>query len=718
MKKLRSKIAWLNIFCTCFALGCSPTQPFFLHDDGDFSHYLDAATEISYPDVEQTTLPDVTEAEAPLTTENTDVKERWKMTLEEAISIAFQNAHNLRTLGARVFTPVGQTAGSPPESLSLNPDFAPSAYDVAIQETSNTGPEAALANFDAQLQSRFTWDRSDRPQNVLPDRTNVFQPTLDRDNINYQTELSKRTASGTQWFFRNVTQYDSTNNPRTAQFDGDPNGIRALYSEWLTSIEMEVRHPLLRNSGVQVNRIPVMLARINTDVAINDFEINVASFIFEIEQAYWNLYFHYHNLDAARTGAASALATWKQTKTRRDKEIERGEAANEAQARAQYFAFKSRLQQAKSDLLHQENKLRFMLGLSATDGRLIQPVDQPTKARVEFAWEEIKHEALVRSPVLRRQKWRIKQQQLQLMAARNQLLPQFDAIALYRFLGQGDNLGRFGSRSGLNFPDDESNALDNLFENDNGEWQLGFQYQMPIGFRAELAQVRNQQLQLRRAEKRLEDQELEVSHQLTAAVRRLRDQYQIAQTQYNTLKAYRDQVKASQTAFEKAQSVPIDVVLDAQSRQAQAEIDYFRALAEYNLAIAEVHMRKGSIMEYNGVALAEGPWPSKAYFDAQRRARQRDSSYYLNYGFTRPGVVSRGAVKDFMGTPATAIETSSVITPVAIEHDDDGLDAIGSEIISHFSSPPATPSTSTMRQQNAQNVAADDKGYPYGSLGL
>ena len=55
--------------------------------------------------------------------------------------------------------------------------------------------------------------------------------------------------------------------------------------------------------------------------------------------------------------------------------------------------------------------------------------------------------------------------------------------------------------------------------------------------------------------------------------------------------------------------------------------------------------------------LAEGPWPGKAYFDAHRRARQRDASLYLDYGHSRPGVFSRGAITqnfDSIGADARA----------------------------------------------------------------
>jgi hypothetical protein len=92
-------------------------------------------------------------------------------------------------------------------------------------------------------------------------------------------------------------------------------------------------------------------------------------------------------------------------------------------------------------------------------------------------------------------------------------------------------------------------------------------------------------------------------------------------------------------------TVTLDRVLEAQQRQAVAEADYYRSLVDYNKAIAEVHLRKGSLLEYNGVQLAEGPWPGKAYFDACRRARSRDAGIYLDYGFTRPKVISRGQVQ-------------------------------------------------------------------------
>ncbi len=99
----------------------------------------------------------------------------------------------------------------------------------------------------------------------------------------------------------------------------------------------------------------------------------------------------------------------------------------------------------------------------------------------------------------------------------------------------------------------------------------------------------------------------------------------------------------------------IDRVLDAQRQLAQAESDYFRSVVDYNQSIVQVHLRKGTLLDYNGVSLSEGPWPGKAYFDAHGLARKRDASAYLDYGYTRPKVVSRGAYQQHVGEASNAI---------------------------------------------------------------
>src|SRR5687767_15229483 len=134
--------------------------------------------------------------------------------------------------------------------------------------------------------------------------------------------------------------------------------------------------------------------------------------------------------------------------------------------------------------------MRYLMGLSHSDGRLFRPSDEPTTAQVHFDWATAHAEALTRRVELRRQKWTIKRRELELIAARNQMLPRLDAVGRYRWLGAGDELID-SDRTGVPAFLDDSNAFEVLTGGDYQEWEVGVQFTMPIGFRRALSMVRH-----------------------------------------------------------------------------------------------------------------------------------------------------------------------------------------------------------------------------------
>lgn len=81
--------------------------------------------------------------------------------------------------------------------------------------------------------------------------------------------------------------------------------------------------------------------------------------------------------------------------------------------------------------------------------------------------------------------------------------------------------------------------------------------------------------------------------------------YQVSRTTFNRRVAAAKQVEAVTATYESG-AATLDMLLDAQRRLSEAEISYHRALVDYNVAILQVHYRKGSLLEYNGILLAEG----------------------------------------------------------------------------------------------------------------
>jgi outer membrane protein TolC len=656
MNRPLRKVLSLMLSASLVASGCAPQQPFYCREDGDLSHYMDVATEIEYPDVEEPSLDEVLYAKPPLTIKNAENYEYWDVSLEEAVRITLENSQVMRQLGGRI-------QSTAPETISrtlISPVAVTTTYDVALVESTTgisvgspfqgSGTEAALSEFDAQLDASIFWEKNDRPQNSGP-LIQSFRPAILRQDLGNATAgITKTTADGARFSFRNNTTYEGNNIP------SGPALAQAFSSAWNTNFEASVSRPLLQGAGVQYNRIAgphsfdayaagqgnpidgIVIARIRTDQTLADFEGGVRNLIRDVEEAYWALYFAYRDLEARKLGRDSAQETWRRTVALFRTGARGGTADREAQSRAQYFLFRSQVEQAQTQIFRDENALRYIMGLSMSDGRLIRPSDEPSSARVAFEWAGIHTEALTRRVEIRRQKWEIKRRELELIAARNFLLPRLDAVGRYRWLGLGDQLVDSGASA---FNQSGSSAFDVLTSGDFQEWQLGLQLSMPIGYRRELSGVRHHQLLLARDRAILQDLENEIVMQLGDAIRDLDFFYQQTQTNFNRRLAAEEEVSAVNAAYIVG-NVTLDLLLDAQRRRAEAESAYYRSLVDYNRAIMNVHYRKGSLLEYDGVYLAEGPWPAKAYFDALRQARKRDAATYFNYGHTRPNVMSRG----------------------------------------------------------------------------
>lgn len=83
--------------------------------------------------------------------------------------------------------------------------------------------------------------------------------------------------------------------------------------------------------------------------------------------------------------------------------------------------------------------------------------------------------------------------------------------------------------------------------------------------------------------------------------------------------------------------IPYSDVLNAFSRRTDAEIDYFRAVVNYQRAIVQVHLRKGSLLDYDQVVFAECPWPGLAPHVDARGPLRRKIGHLIDHMLSRAG---------------------------------------------------------------------------------
>src|SRR5262249_790488 len=146
--------------------------------------------------------------------------------------------------------------------------------------------------------------------------TDFFRQVFVQNTSTFNTAITKVTATGGQFSVRNNIVYDLNNNP-----------TRQVPKDWNVNYEFSFNQPLLAGAGVEFNRIAgpfnpftnipggapsspafdgVILARINVDISLADFEAGVRDLVNETEQAYWELSFAWRNLETANTALNSA----------------------------------------------------------------------------------------------------------------------------------------------------------------------------------------------------------------------------------------------------------------------------------------------------------------------------------------------------------------------------------------------------------------------------
>lgn len=569
------------------------------------SYHDTVGLQISYPEVQEcaneASLAARTTA-APLVEQDPSQLPTFDLSLAEAIQMAVQQSPVIRSLGGAIVT---------------QPAATTTVYDPALAHANPiTGTEAALAAYDAQLRGALYWNKHDRPNNIL--RTppfDAFTPSAYQGTTgNYETELSKRTMTGASFALRHITMYDRNNSP-----------TRAFSSDYVGWVEAEWRQPLMRGAGTEFNQIAgpsglvgqyngVLIARVNEEVALADFEKAVIQLVGDVEEAYWQLSASYRILEATLRGREAALQTFQFEEVHLS--VGTGRRDELAQAQSQYYQFQAQVEAALSGeqgLYGVEQRLRYLLGMPPADGRLIKPITDPTDVRVVFDWDSALNQALERRVEIRRQRFNLKRREMELVAARLNRRPQLDFLANYRWRGMGDDL--IGSTTQNN-----DNLYGDILGGDYQEWQAGMELTLPVGLRAASSAVAHARLMLNREQALLNETELRISHTLSDAVRRIGLTHSLLETNYNAFLANLEQVNVLRRRYIDG-SDNINFLLQAQRQLVSSEIQFYESLSAYNLAIRDLHREKGSLLAYSGVNLAEGPWAAAAYNDAYQSGR-------------------------------------------------------------------------------------------------
>jgi len=515
-------------------------------------------------------IPDVPPP-ATVTNPETNLPER-KLTLDEAIRVALTNGEVVRVLA-------GVTAASSGRTI----------YDAAIV---NNQVDDALSRFDPTLQVNNSLNRTETP-GVGFDPLDSSRAMIDgnrTDDYRFQMDLSKTTLSG------GTASLGVSATPLRRHPDIDPQTLQPrhpLNPESRSSVDLSYTQPLLQGGGWAVNRVPIVLARIDTERSYFQFKDSVQELVRGVIEAYWSL-------------VAARVERWA-----RERQVEQAQfvldlsqgrfelgirdIGDVAQAQVSLANFRTALLTAENTVLEREAGLRNILGLPPMDDSRVVPVTPLSDQRAEFQWKTLLTLAEEQRPDLIELKLVLEADQQQLLQLRNETYPRLDAVALYRWNGlegempNGDHL--------LSQPGQFT------------DWALGVNFSVPLGLRRGRAGLRSQELVIARDRANLQQGLHAVTHDLAQNLRSLDrawEQYKLAQetreAAWSNLNLQIENFRVGRAKAGETPFVNVRLAIADWGNAISAEAQY---LTLYNVELVNLERQTGTILETHGVRFYE-----------------------------------------------------------------------------------------------------------------
>jgi outer membrane protein TolC len=492
--------------------------------------------------------------------------------------------------------------------------------------------ERALSKFDARWINSITWNKVDQPTLSLQ------QSFSNGDRANLTSTLAKPLPTGGIAGITFQTDYLNLSTPPS-----DPRFV-SLTTSYTPQLQFVLEQPLLQGFGVEINQllprhpggflIPglqpsggasegILVTNIRVAQSRAQFDNVINNMLLNVESAYWNLFSAYYNLASQEEGYKNAIDNYAFISERA------GKLAREEEkylAEAQVHQFRAQVIEGRQRVFTTERALRNLLGMPATDGTRLIPIDEPTLVPLTPDYHTVANEALQFSPGLVIARQEVKARQLNLMLNRNLRRPDLRLLTSYNVAGLG---ARLDGRT------EQENALRALAANNFNSWQIGLRLDFPIGFRDANAVVRQSRIELDQSMIDLIEAERKATSFMAQQVREVVSTHQFVlyrRAQRQSLERYIDLNRQGrlQGAVQGANfQAFVANLLSAQQQLANATAAEYQAIADYNIALATLEWAKGTIQQYNNVTVADGPLPDFVQKKAEDHFRASEAALKL-----------------------------------------------------------------------------------------
>ena len=447
-----------------------------------------------------------------------------------------------------------------------------------------TAVQEADANFDWTRYLNTSWNDTNEP--VSNSLIAGADATRFQDNI-FQAEagIRRNTRTGGQLDIAQRFGYQDNNSEFFIPGDQATGRLTLAYSQ-----------PLLRGRGAVYNQSLVVLAQIDSEVAMDEFRAELQDHLLEVARAYWLLY---------QERAILAQQVKLYLKTQQIVEVLRERQGIDAQ-RTQYILASSALATRKSDLIrartsvvNAETRLRGLINapeLSNSDQVELVPSEFPT---LNFVPADLRNEiytSMQYRPEVHAAIKQVRAGATRLGIAQHELLPVL-------------NLVTEAFVSGLRGDSEFGDAFVDQFSEGGPSYSIGLNYELPVGNRLAKARLCRRQVELRQLERQYSQALEAIQVEVDIAVREMSTSFAEVRARRSALKAAEAEATTIEARWRNLidgsgnSSLNLESLLDAIERVAAAEGQYVTSLLTLNLASMNLRRSNGTLLQSENVVI-------------------------------------------------------------------------------------------------------------------
>jgi outer membrane protein TolC len=397
--------------------------------------------------------------------------------------------------------------------------------------------------------------------------------------------------------------------------------VQSLGTTYTSNLTLSLNAPLLRGAFWGAAWTQVELTGIGSELALEQFRQQLMDIVSGIELGYWNLAATKQALEVANKSLETSRALLAQTQAQYDVGVVSRVEVTEAEAGVADREFRqitaeNQYRNAQDELIDRVYGPR----LTPTSRLEIEPTDRP-EDYVTFALdpETSTRRALERRPELIIARQQVEQSEIQVKFAKNERLPQLDAVGSYGTHGLSGNnpncpLSQIfaGTCPVPNPPtqppgigDDFSDNTRFWFDgNKNRVWSAGAVLSIPIPNTSARANVGIAELQRRKALTNVRRVEQDIVKDVRDAVRNLASALEGVQAAERAVAASAEQLRAERIRLEHGESTPFDVLL-REENLVTAESQRIAALRVYHGQVTALDRAQGTLLEDRSIVLED-----------------------------------------------------------------------------------------------------------------